>query len=512
MREFKHKARFTAVARCLLGEEAGKALSIASLADLKSILPVGAHNYSDLLPIAGNICVVNLGNGNGDMIDTSVGSVLFPQFEHKFINLEHDRSQIVGHLTTSNLSKFNLNYAVGAGSEILGVDDVKDSFAPFNIAVAGYVYKTAYPQIVEKILESNDPESPEYLSVAFSWELGFDEHKLFVGSGDRNDGEVIDDPEKIEAWGSYLKAKKGKGKTPDGKPLYRLISHAKKADGSIDLESVLGLGVALTLAPAGQVAGVITPEFQSHSSLANKKDDETEKNISTTENHCVSISIQKNMKVLKTLKDIASLNDESKAEYSFANVANVIEASIGDQIAEAITQKAKEHQAALEAEKQQATAAQKKADEALAEVAKVKEDLKAAQAKLEELKTAQEQATATQKFNERMAHFDEKYDLTDADRKALASRVKGLDDAAFTAFANEEFAVFAVAKVKKPKEEAKASTVAEDPKKVAEEALASAKDKGQPAVPNTPAGQTTLRDKYAAAFENGKGITFEIKK
>ena len=87
-REYKQKAKFTAFARCVLDKDkGGKSLAIASLADLKTILPEDADKYPDLLPIAGNVCVANIGNENGDVIDTETALALVPYFKNKFINL-----------------------------------------------------------------------------------------------------------------------------------------------------------------------------------------------------------------------------------------------------------------------------------------------------------------------------------------------------------------------------------------------------------------------------------------
>lgn len=520
MRQYKQKARFEAKANLLLEKSTkGKFLANASLNDLKSILPTDADEYPDLLAIAGNACVINMGNGNGDMMDTDVAVHIFRQFAHKPINIEHDRQYIVGHLTNSALTKYDAKYKLGAGSTILTPDDVKGSYDPFNIAVGGYIYRAMHEAVASKVLETNDPDSPEFLSVAFSWELAFDEHKLYVGSPWRNgEGELITDPDKLEAYGSYLKNNKGSGLLPDGRELYRLVSFAKLEDGQTDLDSVLAMGVALTLAPAGAVAGVVThlvPEInEAVASLQENptKTENTTEIISQTSVANVTTDTTITMKVLKDLKDLKSLNDETAKEYSFANIQHVVEAgeqTIKQQLEAKMTE-ASQQWASEKAEKEQAVAsAQKSAQEALAKVAQFEAELKAEQDKVVALQAAQQVAEASVKFNERMAYFDENFDLSNEKaRKAVASRLKGADDETFEKVIKEELSAFLSPKTAQT---AVASTATdEDAKKAAAEALAKTQS-AQASLPNTTHTDKNGFEKYAAAFKFGEGVTFETK-
>ena len=87
-RVYKQHAKFYATASLVLDKSTkGKFLANASLNDLRPLLPADADEYPDLLPIAGNACVINLGNGNGDMMDTDVAVAIFSQFKHKPINI-----------------------------------------------------------------------------------------------------------------------------------------------------------------------------------------------------------------------------------------------------------------------------------------------------------------------------------------------------------------------------------------------------------------------------------------
>ena len=50
----------------------------------------------DLLPVAFNACVVNRVNKNGDVINTATALDICKNFINKPINVEHNRSNIVG--------------------------------------------------------------------------------------------------------------------------------------------------------------------------------------------------------------------------------------------------------------------------------------------------------------------------------------------------------------------------------------------------------------------------------
>ena len=288
-REFKDKAKFTAVARCPLARLPDSFLAKASLRSLKSALPEGQDKFPDLLAIAGNAFVANLVNSNGDSMATEDALLLYPTFINKPINLEHEPEKIVGTITKSFLTAFDANYKLGVGSEVIEHDSVKDSKDPFNIAIGGYIYADIHPNVAEKVLESNDPESSEYLTVSFSWEVAFDEWNLLVGSKDYSTATLVTDRSEVEKWTPYIKAKGGSGSLPDGRFVSRQIVWARDAEGNIDKESLYGAGIALTMNPAGQVQGVVTKDLatkeleQSQANLTNIKN-----NISISQESCVT--------------------------------------------------------------------------------------------------------------------------------------------------------------------------------------------------------------------------------
>jgi hypothetical protein len=106
--KFKHNSIFANIQlKPLVSEEKDKYLSLASINNLRKFLPeVDSVNNIDLLPVAFDACVVNRINKNGDVIDSATATKIVNNFINKPINIEHDRSRVVGVILTANFSKF----------------------------------------------------------------------------------------------------------------------------------------------------------------------------------------------------------------------------------------------------------------------------------------------------------------------------------------------------------------------------------------------------------------------
>ncbi len=551
LEDFPYKVSFASNIRVV--SDASKEIAKASLSDLKTFFPKGFEERSDLFPWAANLTVANLGNENGDLIDTDVALAIFKKFENTQVNLEHNPDTICGFVTNAGLTKFNSNFKEGVGSELLDNSKI-EGYEPFNIAVGGYVWAMMFPTVVDKLLRSSDPASPSYLKASTSWELGFESFKIQLGSRDRSEAEIIEDPARIKELFKYHKSQGGTGKTPDGKEVYRLISFSKKEDGTNDLDSIVPMGLAFTLNPAAAVAGVVTPitdedeeneteegedemicsecgetyegeemheeevtcakcgkkttlKSKSEASSLNKNEEKSkkdEKNISILTNSPVIPNTSKIMKKFTSLAEIVSLNDETKAEYSFANINHVVEAGIADKISTEIEKVAKDWKEKVEAEKQAAQAAKQEAEDLKQKVSAAEKELSEIKSELQILKDEQAKVLADNLYNERMASFDEQYDLDDEDRTTIAKNIKDADEEKYNAFAKDAAVFFKSKKkgAKKDKEQAKASTVIKDE-------LDNVDPQGAK-VPSTPTPSDN--NKYANAFELGKGISFETRK
>ena len=217
--KFKYKAKFSDIILASDDVESSKLnISQASLESLKSIIPedVDLNKNIDLMAVAFNGAVVNKFNKNGDGIDSSSAIAIIDQFKHKPTNIEHKKQQVVGHIVSASFSDFETN-------EILTKEDAAERKDPYNISLASLIYKTVNPDFANLVEQSVDPESEFFHNVSASWEIGFNDFVLAVGSQDLSEAEIIKDKKLIEEMQYNLKAFGGEGITEDGSPINRLI-------------------------------------------------------------------------------------------------------------------------------------------------------------------------------------------------------------------------------------------------------------------------------------------------
>ena len=503
-RKFKHSSLFETTASLPLPKESKKLLSKASVEELKTLLPQVAeeNGWDDLLPIAGNACVVNYANKNRDAINTAAAVAIAPFFAKKFINVEHDRGNVIGFLESSSFTKFDPNYMNGYGSESIASTDAAKMTDPFNLALGGVIWRVVAPAVAAKIEECNDENSPDYLTLGMSWELGFDDYSIAIGPQTLKDCKIISDPAEVEAMSKYLVQNKGPGTLDDGTPVYRLLTETSGA---------VPLGIGLTFAPAAAVTGVITPEFEAkakeiEAEIKEKVSQSTTTPVITTK---PTTKLPISMKVLKTYADILALDDETKANTSLANIKSVLANEVKTNLD--VEGLVRQHHEALEAEK---AAKQKVIDDASANAAKATKEAgeltikhENLQKQFNELLQKQTEAEATSKFNDRMGAIDEAYELDDAQRKSVADSIKGLDDTAYaTWFTN--FSNFA----NKSKKVAAPAKTEEDVKKEAAAAVEGAKKNQTTAAVNnnpTPAA-TSLFDRVKGGFTGDNAVKITV--
>lgn len=513
--DYKYKTSFSSKLKCIIEKDNDKLLSIASLENLKSIIPQQYRENPALLPIAGNLCVANYANKNYDVMSGETILNGYKNFVGTGLNQDHDRNTYIGHITNVALTKFNPNYAYEIDSRVLEEDDVKkDLSAQFNVAIGGVIYATL-DWAVESIIESNDPDSPSYMALSLSWEWAFSDYALAIGSKMLSECEIIHkDHEKFEEYDAKGRWNGGKSKLDDGRSIYRLI-----------IGEAVPLGAGITITPAADVKGLVintnedeqveeveTEKEESDSNTQkteiltdistsnteegniqqdiNKESEKSEKNISQEEN----IYVKENsiMKKIESLANLMDINDENAKEYSFAGVKDVIQS--------AIEKVAVEWQEKVTAEKDAAIKAEAKATEALQNLEKIV-------AELNEIKEKQALAEAEQKFTDRMNHIIAEYDLEDEDKESIANDIKGLDDAAFEKWFSS-FSKYAKDKSKKVKaEKMKKSECKEKEGCASEEAKASVKTEevldeakvNEEKIINSISTETGI-EKYRAAF------------
>ncbi len=245
--DFKYTAKFDAVATFDFGkwkEAKAKREVFASLDNLRSLLPEDAEikDNPDLLYTSFNVAVVNLVNANDHGIATDTALAISKYFVNKQANIEHSRWDIIGHIISQGFSSFG-------ESKILTADKLAGTKEPFNICVGAVVYKIVREYMAQIIKESSDKTSDYHEYISASWEIGFNEFDIILGSKKISDATVISDPKEVAKYTPYLRMEGGDGFTPDGTPVYCLI----KGDAR-------PLGCGFTSSPAAAVKGVFVPE------------------------------------------------------------------------------------------------------------------------------------------------------------------------------------------------------------------------------------------------------------
>ncbi len=495
-------------------EIAGINLSQANIQNLRSLIPtsVDLEKNIDLMGVAFNAAVVNEFNKNGDGIDTKTAIDSIQQFIHKPANIEHNKKKIVGHIVNAGFSDYS------DSTILINVDESEKD--PFHIALGAVVYKTVDKEFFDLLQKSTDPKNKMYNTVSASWEVGFSEYQIAIGSKSLKNARVVSDPEEIRNMKPMLKAFGGKGVTDEGEPIYRLITGA-----------VYPLGIGFTLKPAANVKGVITNNLKE----VEVKDEAEEQAVSDKEDSQATQLIKITDKISQNLKntvnntkimDLETLLSEIKASLTEKKFSEEAIAGMTATFADAIKTKDDEYKASLEAAEQEKAEIASAKEELQASVESIKEELKIAQERIDvfEGEKAAQEAVAT--FNTRMEEIDSIYDLEESDSAFIAEKIKGLD-ASEESFASlkSELEVFWASKNKEAvakQEEAIAARVEAEIEKrlntseasevVAEEATAEEVDveealenaeATEESLPNNNEAQastTTLKEKFAAAF------------
>ena len=484
----------------VVSEEKDKYLSLASVANLKKFLPdIDTDKNIDLLPIAFDACVVNRVNKNGDVINSTTAAEILKNFINKPINIEHDRSRVIGCILTANFSKFGNN-------ESLADLDVKDMKEPFYITLGGVMWKIINPQLANLVEESNDPSSENYMKVSASWELGFSDYDLvLLDKNNKNleDAKFITDEVQKDKLSKNLKALGGTGKIDNTTYIYRQV-----------IGDVIPLGIGLTSNPAADVQGVAVKDNDEIAVIDFKsKEDESdssdihENNISQNDENTVNQEGVINRIIMK-IENINQITDELLKQVKASSVTDFIQEEL---------KKASEVFVAEKNEKDLAIKATNEKYEALStESEKIKEELervKAALIKFEEEKVAKANEEA---FNLRMASFDEEFDLSDEDRQVLATDIKDLNEEAFAAYKNKMAVLMkeknkAAKKAKEDemkktqaseiKEEVKASVSSEQSATEVVDEVLDNSNVEKNSIPNSTAtADVSLREKYSKAF------------
>ena len=510
-------------------------ISQASLDSLKTLMPesIDLDKNIDLVGVAFNAAVVNKFNKNHDGIGTETALAVKDYFVHKPTNIEHKKQRVVGHIVSAAFSSYGDN-------ELVTDEDLRDTNDPFNIALGAVVYRMVDKKFAQLINQSVDPESPLHNQVSASWEIGFNDYQIALGSEDLSEAEIVTDEKQIKELSQYLKAAEGSGSMKDGTLVRRLV-----------VGNVYPLGIGFTANPAADVEGVVMTEktsvtFHDEDDAAVISSDQADKilknilnfknNISQSEKNTVKSERESNSNIMNTnqlVQEIKSVLDEklSSEKMSKDTFAAESVASISDIVNQAIREKNEEYKKDLSSAKEEKAQVEAQHQELTASVEEMKQKLEAAEEKIRQFEDEQTRQQALACFNARMEAVEQDYELSEADLKIVASEVKELTetDEAFASYQEKLAVVFAHKskehlKAEKSKfdgavaeavekrvtemKEAKASTdepseSEADKKENLEEALEEA-EQVTPEISNTneaSSGETeTLRTKFQSAF------------
>ena len=394
-----------------------------SLESLKEIAPssIDWDQNADLLGVAFNAALANRFNKNGDGIDAETAIKIKDYFIHKPTNIEHQKTKIVGHVVGASLSDYKT-------STIISSEAASSYKAPFNISLSAVLYRTVNPDFINLVERSVDEEDELFQKISASWEIGFNQYKIALGSSDLQHAEIISDEKLIADLTPYLKQHGGSGKTDDGVDIYRLIAG-----------EIYPLGIGFTTNPAADVKGLtkiddkktvfsIAPKTAYISDLRESFKKEKKEKVSHLNEKDVFLdeepkdfNIMETQEIITKLEQVlASQSEKNISEQAVANVAQFLH----DTILERNDLWTKEKET-LEGHKQEMLdkAAAKEAD-----LEKLQEELSASNLQLSELQTELKSKIAADNFNDRMSEIDDMYDLDDEDRVIVASDLKSVDD------------------------------------------------------------------------------------
>ena len=425
-------------------------ISKASLSDLKGLMPesIDLDKNIDLIGVAFNAAVVNRFNKNHDGISTETALAVKDYFVHKPTNIEHKKQRIVGHIVSAGFSSYGDN-------ELFEEETLADYRDPFNISLGAVVYRMVDKKFAELLSESVDPESSMHNQVSASWEIGFNDYQIAVGSENLAEAEIITDQKQIEELSQYLKATDGSGEMEDGTIVRRLV-----------VGDVYPLGIGFTSNPAADVEGVVLTEQNDQLEVSDRRDLAADfdkrserilknilnfkNNISQSEKNTVKSERESNSNIMNTnqlVQEIKSVLDEKLSSEKMSKDTFTAEsvASISDIVNQAIREKNEEYKKDLSSAKEEKAQIETQHQELTASVEEMKQKLETAEEKIRQFEDEQTRQQALACFNARMEAVEQDYELSEADLKIVASEVKELTktDEAFASYQEKLAVVFA---------------------------------------------------------------------
>lgn len=452
----KYRIRFDAIAN--LEKKSFKTFeakaSIDELKELRALLPPDEEirENDDLLYCSFNLATAGVINANNHGIRAESAVKMAESFKLKPMNIEHDRYNNVGVITSVGFSSF-------PGNKMMTREEALESKEPFNLCVGAVVWKVSNPWFAAYIEETNDPKDAySYKRMSSSWEAGFNEYVIARGSKNLFDAEIIEDKEEITRLSKYLTQSGGTGFDEKNKEVYMVLSG-----------NVRGLGGGFTSNPAAPVNGVYVPEIKEEEEEEREEEEEDSKAEIVEKASKEVVAEQENDKNIKNnftpvVKRVLRSDmkftdlDNFVDKYSEAIAKNEVIATsdVRDFVKESLLKSAEGWKSELDKQEEKAALAAKKADEMQAALDVAKEDakanasaLEALRAELAEVKAKADEAANRQIFDARMNELEEKYDLSDKVRSVIAKSILNKDEDQYNEWLANEGEVILAGKEKK---------------------------------------------------------------
>ncbi len=184
---FKYKTTFSTKASLI--QKSNGFLTKASLPELKelrSLIPDQAQidENPDLLYCSANLFVANQINLNGAGVSTETAIKLANQLKNKYLNIEHQKSYVVGFINSVGYTSFPDN-------KIITKEEVEKAEGFFNVAIGGTIWKVVDPFFASYLKEASNPDDYFARDISLSWEVGFNDYGIVIGSKNISKARVV---------------------------------------------------------------------------------------------------------------------------------------------------------------------------------------------------------------------------------------------------------------------------------------------------------------------------------
>ena len=429
-RKYKYKTHFQAFAKAGPQVDESKRFAVASIADLDKVFSDAGiakkiEENPDLLFISSNLILCDYANLNDDCVRKEDVLAIKDKFVSKYIDVEHDRSKVVGAICDVGFSLYPSN-------KVIDTAEAANTDSPIQLVIGGYIWRVVMPELADFIEVASLESSPSYGDISTSFELMFDDYDIAVGPNGNRDvkaARIVIDVEEFKKMNKVLRCNGGSGKI-ENDIIYRVL----KSD-------ILPNGAGVVAKPASGLKGIlaVNSDMDSLSKIIEEAKETTEgaekivsnlvnnikNNINIAETSVKTPITIKSMKIEK-LEDLDKKWSEIKSLETAASVTEFVVANVRQEIEQAIALKSEEFAIKIKAEKELVATIEANKAEVEKKNKELDEVVATLKKELDTIKASQLAAASEEKFNARMAAFDEEFDLDDEDRQIIAQDLKAL--------------------------------------------------------------------------------------